>query len=381
MMRGLLLGLVVLLGALATQAAPPLEVMHVQHDPAAFDPTEGETVGIRFHLSRPAVATVHVYDGRDLEIRSLGSPEPLPVGDASILWDGRDSQGRLVPPEAYHYTVTARAADGGAVEYDVTDRTRDEEVTVEQARWDPETKRIRYVLPKPARVAVRVGLERGGPLLGTVLDWVPRLAGAHEEPWDGRDASGVLDLTHHPHLAVGVHAFALPANAILVGPPPREVRLVRDLPAETPRRVTKRTPPNRVQVPAQQPIETRGDVSLALAVASEFPKNDDGLPVVSGPVPLRLEVATSERGKMWDRRFEAVFYVDGTFVYEVESGFLPLTWRWDPTGMNAGEHYVTVNLRGYEGNFGAATLRVWVAGPPEAPPTAGGAGGAGGEGR
>ena len=49
---------------------------------------------------------------------------------------------------------------------------------------------------------------------------------------------------------------------------------------------------------------------------------------------------------------------DGIFVFENETGFLPMTWNWDSTSVNPGTHYLTANLRGYEGNFGIATLKV-----------------------
>lgn len=60
------------------------------------------------------------------------------------------------------------------------------------------------------------------------------------------------------------------------------------------------------------------------------------------------------------RRFEPVFFVDGQFAFENEVGFVPMTWNFDPRSLNEGEHYLTVNLRGYEGNFGIATLKVLV---------------------
>jgi hypothetical protein len=37
-----------------------------------------------------------------------------------------------------------------------------------------------------------------------------------------------------------------------------------------------------------------------------------------------------------------------------------MTWNFDPAALNEGEHFLTVNLRGYEGNFGMATVKVWI---------------------
>ena len=55
-----------------------------------------------------------------------------------------------------------------------------------------------------------------------------------------------------------------------------------------------------------------------------------------------------------------MFYVDGVFAHENELGYLPLTWTWDTAQFNPGEHFVTLNIRGYEGNFGTATIKVVV---------------------
>jgi hypothetical protein len=37
-----------------------------------------------------------------------------------------------------------------------------------------------------------------------------------------------------------------------------------------------------------------------------------------------------------------------------------MTWNFDPAALNEGEHFLSVDLRGYEGNFGMATLKVFV---------------------
>ena len=47
-------------------------------------------------------------------------------------------------------------------------------------------------------------------------------------------------------------------------------------------------------------------------------------------------------------------------VFENETGFLPMTWNWDTSNASPGIHYLTANLRGYEGNFGMATVKVRV---------------------
>jgi hypothetical protein len=222
---------------------------------------------------------------------------------------------------------------------------------------------LSYVLDRPARVSVRVGLNDGGPLLRTLLDWVVRPAGLQQESWDGKDTSNVLDLAKHPRLSVSVQAFALPDNSILVGAAPGKVTLISDLDANAPRREKTSNALKRMYAHGQQPLDERGDFKVHLTMPNNLPRTPAGLPIVSATVPVRLEVAAHDRERALSRRFEPVFFVDGQFAFENEVGFVPMTWNFDPSALNAGEHFLTVNLRGYEGNFGMATVKVLVQRP------------------
>lgn len=347
--------------------AAPLELTDVSA-PHCFLPAEGPAA-LRFRLSAPAAVTVYLYDGQDRLVRALKPAAALVAGEHALAWDGADQAGRPLPPEEYRYTLAADGADGQRVTHDLTDLTSGDGVRAGDVTWDPAAGTIRYRLPRPARVSIRVGLRQGGPLLGTVLDWVARDAGSHNEPWDGRDASGALDLRHHPDLMVAVNAFALSANAILIGPPADAVRTLTDLPWGETRRAPQHPPAKRMYAHAQQALDERGDFSIRLSVPDGLPATDGGVPVVSGIVPLRLDIAERDRARALAHRFETVFYVDGVFAFENEGGFLPVTWRWDSRGVNPGNHFLTANLRGYEGNFGVATVNVHVR--PEAASTAG----------
>jgi hypothetical protein len=110
---------------------------------------------------------------------------------------------------------------------------------------------------------------------------------------------------------------------------------------------------------AQQPLESRGDYTIQLRLPPDL-STRSGIPVVEGPVPLTIESGDHDRALVISRRFEPVYYVDGQFVFENEVGFLPMTWMWDPATTSEGIHYLTVNLRGYEGNFGMATRQIYV---------------------
>jgi hypothetical protein len=344
--------------ALATSSAASPEISGVYHEPAVLSGKQ-QTAAIHFRLSAPARAAVHLYDGRNLRVRSLGSAAVLPAGAHRVAWDGRDERGRPVPPEAYTYAIEVTDAAGAQVRWDVTDSTGGEEVPVERVRWEPESDALRYALPEPARVRIRIGMEPPGPLLATLVDWAPRAAGAHAEPWDGKDASGVLDLSSHSKLLLAAEAFSLPRNAIVVGPPEGGPRFLDGLDTDARRESTAR--PRRMYDYASQPIEARRDFPVRLEVLGDPPRNHEGLPRVSGAVPLRISVAEGDLASLMNERCEIVVFVDGLFWFEAETGFLPMTWRWDASGANPGVHYLTVNVRGYEGHFGMGTVKVDVA--------------------
>jgi hypothetical protein len=340
--------------------ASAVQITNVSAEPARVPQIEDAEVALVFRLSEPASVTLNVYDGRDLLIRRIDSDGRIEAGDQRLTWDLRDQSGRPVPAEAYHYTLIALSSAGRRVEHDLTDLTAGDDLVATEVAWDPESKVIRYRLPAAGRVNIRVGLDDNGPLLATVLDWVVRDAGVHEEPWDGFDAAGVLDLSHHPKLAIAVDAFGLSDNSILVGPAAARVELIRELPWGRERRVAQRHDRKRMHFHRQQPLEERGDYRISLTLPDNLPRDAEGLPILTGIVPIRLDVSEDDRERVLERRFEPVFFVDGTFVFENEVGFLPMTWRWDTAGVNQGVHFLTANLRGYEGNFGMTTLKVRV---------------------
>jgi len=338
-----------------------LTITNVSANPKSLASVEEGPVRIVFRLSAPARVSLRIYDGRDLLIRSIDSTGTLQPGDNRLAWDLRDQAGRPVPPEAYRYTLVGESGDGEVVEHDLTDFTAGDDVRATEVSWDPQEKLIRYRLPVPSRVNVRVGLADNGPLLRTVLDWVVRDAGPQQQSWDGYGASGVLDLSDHPKLQIAVDAFALSENVILVGPPTDRVRSIADLPWGEIRRNVKRRDKKRMHFHRQQPLEERGDFSISLILPTDLPRSPDGVPIVSGILPVRLDIAAEDRARALERRFEPVFFIDGTFALENEIGFLPMTWRWDTRRVNEGVHFLTANLRGYDGNFGMATIRVVVA--------------------
>jgi hypothetical protein len=337
-------------------APSPFRIMDVSTGRDRIDPTTGEQASISYTIDAAAMITLQIYDGRDALIYR-GEPEQVEPGTHSLTWDGRDASGEPVPPEAYHYVLHAENASG-TVTHDLTDATGGEALLAEEPVWDADSGQLRFRLHHPSRINVRFGLA-DGPYVRTVVDWVARDAGDHVVAWDGWDASQAMNLAKHPMISPTVRAYTLPGNTIFVGPDADQVQFV-SMPPLGMREKQTRPVKTRMFFHADQPLETRGDVPMEFSILGEHERDEQGRHVVSGMVPIRLDVPGDVRARVLERRFEPVFFVDGIFVFEIEMGMLPMTWQWDSTVVNPGEHYITTNIRGYEGNYGAATLRVWV---------------------
>ncbi len=338
-------------------AKPAVVISQVRAEPAAFDPINKESVSIHFNLSEKADVALAIYDGRDHLVYRRESGV-LDAGDHALSWNGQDRSGAMVPAEAYTYTLTAKNGKGQSV-YDVTDATGGQQIDAKDVRWDPTDGKVHYYLDKPARVNLRLGLE-SGPYLRTLIDWVPRAAGAHAQAWDGQDASGVLILTEHPMLKPAVKAHTLPDNTLFVGAMSDRIQFVNATATPVVRDREESKPAKQMANFAQQALDARSDFKATLVLGGDFKQDSEGRFVVKGKVPFRADVHTDDRQRAIQRRFEAVIYVDGTFTYENELGFLPMTWVWDSRNVNPGEHFITFNIRGYEGNFGTATIKVLV---------------------
>lgn len=343
-------------------AKPKLVLSQVQLDKQQWQPKSDGPLVVRYHINTAAEVTLHWFDARDLLISSITSQSSVSAGHHELVWDGKDLSGRWVPDEVYRFVLEAISADDGeSVIYDLTTNTFGEEVLVDQVSWNPDTHRIQYRLAEPARVSVRIGLENNGPLLRTVLDWLPRNAGVHEESWDGWDQSKLIDVSKHPRLKINAAAFALGKNAVIIGEEIKVSQFVDPMPWPSIKRVETKQRAKRMYFHAQQPITERGDIDISLALMGDWPVDEHGRVIVSGIVPVSMQVAGHDQQRVLDRRFEPVFFVDGAFAFENEVGYLPTTWLWDTRGISTGKHFINANLRGYEGNFGMASLEVVVA--------------------
>jgi hypothetical protein len=356
MKRTLLATLMALVATPAFSQAP-LTISDVQTDVRQFTPAKGEKVVVRFRVSRAAKVELRWFDPRELLVRRIASNGELAAGEGSLGWDGRDEASRVVPNEAYHFTLVATAADGATQEHDLTDLTGGDNATIANIKL-ADGRSIKYALTAWSRVNIRIGMRDGGPLLGSLVNWQVRAPGENSEAWNGMDASGVMNIAQSAALELTGMSFPLPQNAVIVGDPKSASGVITSMPWGETRRVRKQTPAKRMYAHSQQSYEERGDFVVDLSGGKAA---KGGTPtVIKGLTPVSVGVGERDLLRLSTQRFELVYFIDGQFIGENEIGFLPATWNVDAGRLTPGEHYLTVNVRGYDGTFGMGSRKIRV---------------------
>jgi FlgD Ig-like domain len=211
----------------ATQAAPPLTpptpgIAAVSVTPAFFNPTLRQQAALSFHLGYPARVAVVILD-RDREAVRHFPGHLVQPGEETIRWDGTDDSGALVPNEAYTARIEATGT-AGTIVYDPAERF---EPLIEQPPIRSYSRAegvLSYTLARPSRVHIQAGQAQrdprtgkmDGPILKTVVDRQPRVAGSVVEVWNGMDETGAIYVPALPHFAVAILATSLPDNVLIV---------------------------------------------------------------------------------------------------------------------------------------------------------------------
>ncbi len=339
----------------------PAELVEIELSKGAFNPSAGEKLELRYRLSSSQEVTVRIYDPDLALVRTLVESAPREAGVQREAWNGCDDGGRIVPDEAYLFTV--ETGSGGV--WDPTTFSGGEVDDVTAARYDPESGTFVYKLPAPARVLVRLGIE-SGPMLKTLVDWKPRVAGTITEYWDGRDEDRVINLRDQPGYRALVTYVTLPAATVIAfgnqQEDYRDYKLGRGagLPIK-PERPRRADPEVR--------LRPRGLVPPAWVraprVRMSFPEStspDGEPPVLGDAATVRIDVDPADRDQLLAEQFEIIFFVDGVFFAEAERGYLPFNWRWELHQLTPGEHVLTVNVSSFKGQVGVASRKVRLAG-------------------
>lgn len=329
-----------------------------------FNPSVGEEVAIFFSLSQPAKVTLSLYDPDNGLIKTIADRKMKKAGRATIIWDGRDQDKIIVPDEAYYFTIKIEAADGRIEIYDPTIFSGGIENDITEADIDAESQTINYKLPQMGRVCIRMG-TRGGPLLNTLVDWKPRVAGEITESWNGKDKDNVIDLINEPKFKMLITSFTFPENSIITyGNNDYSFREYKTTMA-TARPIKKeraRKDESSLNISLHYRLPRTIDFTPQILIS--FPKSNpdqDDIPLLSGKSLVKVELDERDKPYFINQQFEVCFFLDNEFYTEAEMGYLPYNWLWDLNSVKEGKHILTVNVSTFRDQIGTCTKKIRVA--------------------
>lgn len=325
----------------------------------------GDRATISYVLTQSADVTVTVWGPNREQATVLVEKEPRGEGTQSESWNGTDWAGRPVPDEAYTFVIEAVSGSGRAY-YDPLAVSGGERVNPRDIHFRPDENQISYVLPRPCRVLVRAGLNEG-PMLNTLVNWLPRGGGACAEHWEGRDQQGLRAYSRSPRAFIVVQAYALPENSIITYG--NDSLSYRDWYLAWGQHRLRRPPP-------VEPRESNAILSphwgLAPHIAKDPPleirfpelqgslsRADEPILATDGRLLVRIDIPDSlSRRFIQEQRFELVTFLDDRRISEQEQAHLPFNWVWDLWGVAPGEHWLTINLVTMRQYVGTCSQRI-----------------------
>jgi flagellar hook assembly protein FlgD len=341
-----------------------LSVSQVKIGSSSFNPSHGEKLPISYQLSTAAKVTVKVFDSDLQLVKVLQSNVRRKAGIAKETWDGRDIEGKVVPNEAYFFTIEAVNARNEKVVYDPVTFSGGEFADITRGQLDRETGTVSYQLSQPSRVLLRAGMANG-MLLKTVVDWEPRSAGTITEYWDGKDDTGLFDVPTTKGSTMVLTYMTLPENSVItIGNSKTTFRdykkqvagkrpLKEDRPIANNRKISPHFLKSRV-------TDRAFKVNLAFP---DFDKEDaraQTVPTVKGDGLLRVSVADLDKEVLAGQQFEIMLHVDTAFLLEEERGYLPFTTRLDVKSLPPGDHVLSINLITFGDQIGVGSRKIRV---------------------
>lgn len=325
-----------------------------------FNPSRGEEFRIPVKLSKEAEVSVTIFTADGDPIATLAKVETLNPGSHEFLWDGKDAQGVIVPDDAYVPVLSAKLRDGKTI--DIDPRTFSGGEVVEDLNVEvTSTQEIIYYLPAPSRVLIRVGVKNG-PMMRSLVNWVPKATGKNIQRWNGFDADNLIDLRNNERLSVLVTAYRLPkysfasiGNDKLSYVEYRSKKAfpeaIRDISGIELERDGKRISRN-YYMPRFKDL----DPKVLMAFVGNIQKTVEGIPILEDSTTIKVDIPEEDRRLIEESLYEVAFFVDGEFVSEEEQGYMPITWSYKPVGLTSGNHTLTVNVSSLSGQVGVKSL-------------------------
>jgi hypothetical protein len=197
------------LPSIAEPLSLPPVLSDVSVNPRVFNPSAGQTTTISYRVSQSCRVALRVFDPDMGLVREMVGESKGGAEAQVFTWDGKDLHGRVVPDEAYFFTLEAYDFSGNLVVHDPSTFSGDEILLREKGRYHRDGRCVPYQLPVAARVKIRAGIGDGGPLLKNIVNGRPRSPGDHCEPWDGLDESGIIPVDSREKQVLNIEAVSL----------------------------------------------------------------------------------------------------------------------------------------------------------------------------
>lgn len=348
--------------AAAPESSQGLSLFAVSASAPSFNPSRGGKVELRYGLSRDARVTVKVYDADRQLAQTLASDAPRKAGQNREVWDGKDSEGAVVPNEAYFFCVEAADSSGQKVVYDPTTFSGGESADITQGQVDRQTGTVSYKLSQPSRVLMRAGIP-GSALLKTVVDWQPRVAGEITEYWNGKDENNLIDVLSVPNYRLILTYMTLPETSVItVGNDKQDYRAYK-AGLKSPRPAKEERPlsnARRISPHFNKPRVTDRAFKIGLTFPELGTPGDDSVPEVTDKLLVRVVAAEEDRDVTLDQQFEIILFVDNVFYAEEERGHLPFNFPVELASFPPGEHVLTVNVITFGDQIGIGSRKIKV---------------------
>lgn len=331
---------------------------------SSFNPSHashGEEATISYYLLKPAKVTINLYDPDWGLIKTIGTEEHSASGEQTIIWDGKDMDGNVVPDEAYFFTIIAEDEAGTKEVYDPTTFSGGIGHDITTADINPEIGTITYKMPEMGRVLIRIGIQ-GGSLLNTLVDWKPRVKGAITEYWNGKDEDNLVDLHNHPKFKMIVTYFTLPENSVITfgnksltyREYKKSITSERLVKIERASSISNLSPHYRLSRTIDYSPHVKIDFMNTQGTDS------DGAAILKDKTLVKVELDEEDKVIFQNQQFEICFFLDHEFYAEDEAGYTPFNWVWDISNVEEGEHVLTVNLSSFKDQIGIKSQKVRV---------------------
>ncbi|MFH2092824.1 MAG: hypothetical protein ABIJ31_10715, partial [Pseudomonadota bacterium] len=294
-----------------------------------------------------------------------------PAGINSITWDGRDDSGVMVPNEAYLFGITVTGSDGFKADYDPTAFSGGEisDVRIQNIDNAQGKVTIAYTVPFPSRIRLRAGVH-DGPMLKSMMDWLPMPAGEYVYLWNGLDETGHIQAMAESRSHLFIEGFALPENSVIVQQSSSDYLEYRKKLQQQKKegvinyQSTRRSLMQRIT----QGVSAQSLVRRALNAVPVFTVYSDGdmttglsekpVQTVTGELRLVTVVAQESMDAFNETRFEIIIFIDNRRFDEEEHAHTPYTYTLDTHKLSNGKHLVTINQASLTGQVGTYSFYI-----------------------